>query len=323
MSLWGNKDSITGSNTVTATVTVTAANATVVGVNTKLSTDFKVGDFLHVGENDYVFTALANDTVATVASATGGALVGAQSNASYIVSEKPKYIKYSQYIDADTVYGVATEELEGNAGVGSVTVSAAGTGFTARPTVSFSGGGGSGATATATAKVVTFTVGSALDADAGTGYANGDVSKVEGGTGTAAKATVTTGASNTSVASLALVNGGSYTVLPSLTGEATIAETGSGSGLLVDLAMGLNDVTVTASGNNYSSAPTVTIGGAGGVGATATATLQSTEAASVTHAGWVVRTEGSGGRAGRVQYETLVAMSSIQGDAEDDAQLPE
>lgn len=31
----------------------------------------------------------------------------------------------------------------------------------------------------------------------------------------------------------------------------------------------------------------------------------------VTHAGWVLRTEGTGGRAGRVQYETLVAMSTL------------
>lgn len=31
----------------------------------------------------------------------------------------------------------------------------------------------------------------------------------------------------------------------------------------------------------------------------------------VTHAGWVVRREGTGGRAGRVQYETLVAAGSI------------
>ena len=31
----------------------------------------------------------------------------------------------------------------------------------------------------------------------------------------------------------------------------------------------------------------------------------------VSHAGWVVRREGTGGRAGRVHYETLVAMSSI------------
>lgn len=35
------------------------------------------------------------------------------------------------------------------------------------------------------------------------------------------------------------------------------------------------------------------------------------------HAGWVLRTQGSGGRAGRVTYETLVAMGSMSGDAED------
>lgn len=35
------------------------------------------------------------------------------------------------------------------------------------------------------------------------------------------------------------------------------------------------------------------------------------------HAGWVLRTEGSGGRAGRVHTETLVAMGSMSGDGED------
>lgn len=37
------------------------------------------------------------------------------------------------------------------------------------------------------------------------------------------------------------------------------------------------------------------------------------------HAGWILRTEGSGGRAGRVHNEVLVAMSSMTGDAEDAA----
>ena len=37
----------------------------------------------------------------------------------------------------------------------------------------------------------------------------------------------------------------------------------------------------------------------------------------VAHAGWVQITEGTGGRAGRVHYETLVAASSMTGDAED------
>lgn len=41
------------------------------------------------------------------------------------------------------------------------------------------------------------------------------------------------------------------------------------------------------------------------------------------HAGWNLRIEGTGGRAGRVQYETLVAMSSITNDASDDVVLPD
>lgn len=45
--------------------------------------------------------------------------------------------------------------------------------------------------------------------------------------------------------------------------------------------------------------------------------------AGVTHAGWVKRTTGSGGRAGRVHHETLVAASSMTGDASDDTQYPD
>ena len=41
------------------------------------------------------------------------------------------------------------------------------------------------------------------------------------------------------------------------------------------------------------------------------------------HAGWNLRTVGSGGRAGRVHYETLVAMGSLTGDGSDDTVLPD
>lgn len=41
------------------------------------------------------------------------------------------------------------------------------------------------------------------------------------------------------------------------------------------------------------------------------------------HAGWVLRTVGTGGRAGRVNQEVLVAMGSITGDAADDTVLPD
>ena len=43
----------------------------------------------------------------------------------------------------------------------------------------------------------------------------------------------------------------------------------------------------------------------------------------VTHAGWVLRTVGSGNRAGRVQNETLVAMKTIAQDGSDDSVIPD
>jgi hypothetical protein len=41
------------------------------------------------------------------------------------------------------------------------------------------------------------------------------------------------------------------------------------------------------------------------------------------HAGWVLRTVGSGGRAGRVTEETLVAIGSISTDGDDDTVYPD
>lgn len=52
-------------------------------------------------------------------------------------------------------------------------------------------------------------------------------------------------------------------------------------------------------------------------------TSETSATSGVAHAGWVLRTEGSGGRAGRVQYETLVAGGSITGDGADDTQFPD
>ena len=44
----------------------------------------------------------------------------------------------------------------------------------------------------------------------------------------------------------------------------------------------------------------------------------------LTHAGWILRTEGSGGRAGRVTHEVLVAGGyTFTSDASDDAVLPD
>lgn len=45
-------------------------------------------------------------------------------------------------------------------------------------------------------------------------------------------------------------------------------------------------------------------------------TAEADRNADVTHAGWTLRTVGSGGRAGRIISETLVAMGSITGDGD-------
>lgn len=78
--------------------------------------------------------------------------------------------------------------------------------------------------------------------------------------------------------------------------------------IIVNGALGnivaVNTSVLITAGNNFNSAtPTVLISNTSGTGGSITAT--------------------AGGRAGRVQYETLVAMGSITGDAADDTQLPE
>jgi len=57
--------------------------------------------------------------------------------------------------------------------------------------------------------------------------------------------------------------------------------------------------------------------------ATGVVTIGGAKNKGLAHSGWVIRTEGTGGRAGRVQYETLVAMSSISTDGSDDTVLPD
>lgn len=193
---------------------------------------------------------------------------------------------------------------------------------------------------------------------AGSGYANGDTVSITDGAGTKAVFTVTTGASTTNVASLALTSNGAYTTNPTLTNAATTNVTGSGTGLRVTcntriktvtvssngeysalpstnaaghstangsgatfvLTFGLDNITVTNPGSNYTLAPTVTIGGTGGSNATATAVLGNAGgiAAGVAHQGWVLVTHGSGNRAGRVQTEVLVAGHVKSDNANDD-----
>lgn len=83
--------------------------------------------------------------------------------------------------------------------------------------------------------------------------------------------------------------------------------------------------TVGGAAVNISSVPTSAQAGHSITGETATGvvTVGGAKNRGIAHSGWVIRTEGTGGRAGRVQYETLVAMSSIATDGSDDTVLPD
>jgi hypothetical protein len=85
-------------------------------------------------------------------------------------------------------------------------------------------------------------------------------------------------------------------------------------------------ITAVGAGNNYTISEKPISVSASEVGADANNVFGvDTTEAGVTqgagHAGWVRRTAGSGGRSGRVQYEVLVAGSSISGDAGDDTEF--
>lgn len=212
------------------------------------------------------------------------------------------------------LFAIDNSEASGYSSVTTVAVSNPGTGFTVRPTVVFGAPqeiGGTTATGNATAKLVSVAIGGG---GGGTGYVNAEVVTINGGTGTSANVTISNTDNSGVVSAVSIVSGqaGSYTVLPTLANNAPTG--GSGSDLKLDLTIGLNTVSVTGAGSGYLTAPPVTIGGAGGAGAAAVASINTSEGDKAAHSGWALRTEGSGGRAGRVQYEVLVAAGSIGTD---------
>ena len=105
---------------------------------------------------------------------------------------------------------------------------------------------------------------------------------------------------------------------------AFILQTEAGSGVVTTAG--------TLTGLTYTTETVIDISGTGNnaqffekVASTATTATSSLGAGNKrpAHSGWVKRTVGTGGRAGRVQYETLCAMSSVSGDSVDDLVLPD
>ena len=195
----------------------------------------------------------------------------------------------------NTAYYVATA----NFAAGVFSVKAANTTGTIAATVATSGTAGQftcGASTLAAGDRVTIT-GTLGGTGTITGYASGTTYKVSAVTGTS----------------------------PSVTGFTL--QTNAGSAIVTTAG--------TLTGLTYTTETIIDISGTGNNAqyfeiqatadqATAVADLGSGEPGAIASPGWVLRTEGTGGRAGRIQYETLVAgRSLITGDAADDIEFPD
>ena len=111
------------------------------------------------------------------------------------------------------------------------------------------------------------------------------------------KVTYTVAAGNTALTNL--TSGSQYFIKTSNTTAVTLSLTQGGNA--IDLTKGLTETGHSLTGET----------------ATAVATISGVSKGAA-HTGWVLRTVGQGGRAGRVQYETLVAMGgNLSTDAED------
>lgn len=326
MALWGNKDSKTASGTIEI-----AANGNVTGTTTSFTTEAKDGDYIRVSGEDYLITAISSNTAAVVTAGVPGATLTARSSgSSYTLSEKPEFVTSSEsastngvHGDPTKVFGVDTTEVKvGGDNVASVALIQGGAGYGGIPTVSFTGGGGSSAAATAT--VVGGVVTAVTVTNTGTSYTSAptvvftpksvtfdgatavnDATEVINVVHSFANndAVVYSNGGGTSIGGL--TDGNTYYIIYIDANNFRLSATSGGS--QIDLTDGV--------GAAHTLTHTVT------TAATATASLGDATVGGSAHAGWVRRIVGTGGRAGRIQYETLVAMGSMTGDQADDIEF--
>lgn len=334
MALWGNKDSKTASGTIAI-----ATNGAVTGSSTAFTTEAKIGNTIRADGRDYVITKITSDTAATVESGVnGGSLTAVTSGTSYTLSEKPVYVAQAEsagsaagvHGNSNNVFGVdVTEIVSGGDNIQSVAIVQGGTLYVEAPAVTFSGGGGSSAAATATISggaVTAITV-----TNTGTGYTSVPTVNVAVPCVTIATSAVNTTTEVISYTGHGLATGdeviyynGGSTSITGLTSGTTysvirVDDDSFKVAVDADAAEAGTAINLTGTGNNAQYFDKVA-----GTTATATAARGDGAVGGAAHAGWVRRTVGTGGRAGRVFYETLVASgttAATSGDQADDIQF--
>jgi len=163
----------------------------------------------------------------------------------------------------------------------------------------------------------------AVNTAAGQDYTTGDIVALDEGEGIAATFQVTANATG-NVESIVLIKPGSYANsadVPSAN-PATTNVTGTGTSLVLNVELGAQVLSVATEGS-YTASPgssnflLTPEGDQTGANVLVNITTSKfNDAQSVAHSGHVLVTKGTGGRAGRVQAEVLVACG-ISGDDED------
>jgi hypothetical protein len=241
---------------------------------------------------------------------------------------KPKYLS-----DADKAktFGMDNTEITaGSDNVTSVAVAASGARYLEAPAVTFSGGAGS--SAAATASIAGGVVTGIAVTNVGSAYTSAPTVAIAIPRRTIPTTGITIATDTIAYTTHGLSagdavkyfhgGGAAATGLANNTTYYVIASGLTANAFKVSATDGGSTIDISGTGNNAQYFEL----------ATDVATIQATAVADLgygssgmkaTHAGWVLRTVGTGGRAGRVQTETLVAMGSMSSDASDDTVLPD
>ena len=320
MSLWGNADSAA----ITGTVAVENGNATVTGTSTVFTTagQIDIGDLMMIVDVPYRIKSIASATSLELTEDYAG---DTDSGLTVLKRETPRNLTIS---DSNAIFGVTEAEMSGGGdNIVSIAVDSGGSGYVDADdaAVTISGGGGSSGEATAVVTAGKLT--SVTITNQGTGYTSVPTVAIHAAT----PAEFNSASASVVIVGTDIITLSSAEVAALATGDAVTYDDGDGTAIA-----GLTTATVyyviedtsttiklatTVENANAGTAIDLTEVGVGthtltGATATAVANLGSGSPPKVVHPGWVKRTVGTGGRAGRIHYETLVAMSTITGEAE-------
>ena len=328
MSLWGNADSAA----ITGNVDVTNGSATVGegSSSTAFTTagQIDIGDLMMIVDVPYRVKSIESASSLTLTENYAGSTA---TNLIVLKRETPRNLTVAE---SDAIFGVsitgAVEHTGGTDNVVSIAVDSAGSGYVDAADAAITFTGETGADVAATSVVAAGKVTSITVTNVGSSYETTPTVVVAPPDNQTFNANVVSSANDTitltsaEVAALEVddavtyTNGGGSEDI-GLTTATVYYIHSKPSATTITLKTSVDaedaiDLTVGSSEGGH---------GLQGATATATATRGSGSGSNIGHPGWVKRTVGTGGRAGRIHYETLVAMSSITGDTADDIEFPE